>query len=150
MASGAACSSWASASLLGNFVFGQQTEASLDILHGDGLPHPAPVPNDLHANIASIEGQSLRSKLLVTSIDSIAAAGKSNVRDDAATAVFCKNALLAGTRFGNQLDVLNASGLSNLVVDARNVLAWTGRGDVNTQIANLSIEVGRVDIPLIV
>jgi hypothetical protein len=57
---------------------------------------------------------------------------------------------LGGPRLGNQLDKLQAGGLSNLVVDTGHLLHGAGVGNVNAQISDLAVEVGCVDIVLLV
>lgn len=60
------------------------------------------------------------------------------------------NSALRGPRLGNQLDKLQAGRLGNLVVDTGNLLNGTGVCDVDSQVSDLAVEVGRVDIVLLV
>ncbi|GJD05037.1 hypothetical protein ColKHC_13862 [Colletotrichum higginsianum] len=76
------------------------------------------------------------------------AANKGDVRDAAAAAVLGEDALLA--RAGPQLDVLHAGGLGHLVVQAGRLLRGRRRAYVDDDVADLAVEVGRVDVPLLV
>lgn len=60
------------------------------------------------------------------------------------------DAALRRPRLGHQLDVLQAGGLGDLVVYAGDLLPRARPGDVDAQVPDLAVEVGRVDVVLLV
>lgn len=54
-------------------------EAHPDIGHGDGFPHPAPVPDSLDTDVATVEGKTLRCELLTASFQTNATTSEGDV-----------------------------------------------------------------------
>jgi len=110
------------------------------------MTYPTPIPDNLHARVTAHKGEPLRGKLLVAAVDAILAAAECHVRDDAAAAVLGKDALLRGAGRRDELDVLQARGLRDLVVQPGDALRRACLCDVDLDVADLPVEVGRVDV----
>lgn len=98
--------------------------------------------------VQPLKVQTLGGELLVGALDAVGAAGEGDVRDLAAAAVLGEHARLG--RAGDELDVLRASGLSNLEVQAGNLLERVRVCNVDADVAELAVEVGRVYVVLLV
>lgn len=98
--------------------------------------------------VQPLKVQTLGGELLVAAGDAVGAAGEGGVRDLATAAVLSEHARLG--RAGDELDVLRASGLSNLVVQAGNLLERVRVCNVDADVAELAVEVGRVYVVLLV
>jgi hypothetical protein len=57
---------------------------------------------------------------------------------------------LGSSGCGNQLNILHAGGLGDLIVQARDFLDGPCRGDIDANIPNLQIKVGGVDEPFLI
>lgn len=123
-----------------------QFEAHSDIGHGDGFPHPAPVPDRLDTDVAAVEGKTLRCELLTASFQTNATTSEGDVSKTATAAVFCKHADLFRASLCDQLHILCAGCLSHLVMYARHERSGRDLADIDDDIANLSVEVGSVDV----
>lgn len=123
-----------------------QFEAHSDIGHSDRFPHPAPVPDSLDTDVAAVEGKTLRCELLAASFQTNAAASEGDVSKTAAAAVFCEHADLFCTSLRDQLHILCAGCLSNLVMYARHERSGRDLADIDDDVADLSVEVGSVDV----
>lgn len=73
-----------------------------------------------------------------------------DVRDLSTAPVLGEHATLASAALREDVDVLRASGLGDLVMNGGHLLARTSRGDIDNQVPHLSVEVGRIDIILFV
>lgn len=128
-----------------NAAVADKLKANAHILHGNRFPYPAPVPNDLSAHVTAVEFETLRCELLATRLKANAAAGEGDIGDATAAAIFSIHANLVRARLGYQLNVLRARGLSDLVMDACDDRTLLDLADVNSDVADLTIKVGRVD-----
>ena len=94
--------------------------------------------------------EALGGELLCASIETKGATPEDDVGDDAAATVLGKDAYLVASLGGNELNVLEARGLGDLVVQADNPLFGLDLADVDFKVADLAIEVGRVDVVLLI
>ena len=110
------------------------------------MTDPTPVPDDLDARVTAHKGEPLGCELLVSAVDAILATAEGHVRDGAAAAVLGKDALLRGAGRRDDLDILQAGGLRDLVVQPGDALCGARLRDVDLDVADLPVEVCCVDI----
>lgn len=75
-----------------NATIPHELESRSDIVHGERIPHPSPVPYDLRTHLAAVECETLRRELLATALEPNTAAGECDVGDTPSTAVPCVHA----------------------------------------------------------
>lgn len=89
-----------------NATITDELESRLHIVHGDGLPHPAPVPDGLDSNGASIELEALRGELLLATFEPDSTAGKRDIGDASTAALLRAQTNLRRASGCYQFDVL--------------------------------------------
>lgn len=97
-----------------------ELESRLHIIHGNGLPYPSPVPDDLDSHCASIELEALRRKLLLAAFETYSTSGKSDIGNASTATILRVKPYLGRARSCSQLDVLKTCGLRDLVVGTGN------------------------------
>lgn len=97
----------------------------------------------------AVECKALGRELLVASIDTHRAARESDIGYLATTAILSIHSNLGGTRRGHEFHVFKTGCLRDLVVETRDVLR-PGLRDVYDDVPDLPVEVGRIDVILLV
>ena len=88
----------------------------------------------------------MRSELLLATFEPDSTPGKRDVGNASAGAILCEQAYLGRASCCYQLDVLKACGLSDLVVETGDRGSGSDLSDVNDNVSNLTVEIGRIDV----
>jgi len=84
--------------------------------------------------------------LLLATLEPDTAACERYIRDTATAAIFSKHANLLRTGSRDELEILYACSLGDLIVDTRDSRSGADFSDINNDVAYLAIEIGCVDV----